>query len=1140
MILMTMLLGVASVWARPALKGTIRVEQPDGSSLNLRLLGDEFLHWNTTADGYSVVKNQQGYYVYARLEQGQLVPTALTAHDAEQRSAQELDFLKQTGRVKPQPSSEAAQLVRQTQQSRAEALRANYDYAHFKGLVLLVEYNDCPFTYSNYHDIMEGMINEDEYTGNSYTNFNNPWGGGGYIQCTGSMRDYFRDNSNGIFVPTFDIIGPVKINRSQYYSGQNTQSDPNGKTRRSVQLMVDACTAADSLVNFKDYDVNNDGKVDMIYFIFSGLPSYIQGNDSRLLWPHQYDISYSQNVRKDGVQLGRYACSTELYGYQSYNWSILEGIGTMCHEFSHVLGLPDFYDTDNMYDEACINPSEWSVMAAGADFDYVRRPCGYSLYERYALGFATPDVISEPGNYQLEYIAQSNQGFRINTPVKNEYFLLENRQLNKWDAKLPGHGMLVFRVDSTNAYMWTGNSVNDNPDHPYYELIRAKGEKWSQGYIVDSGTDPFPGTGKVTELDNETEPANLKTWAGKDAYFGLSDISEQDGIISFNAFDAYVLSSITLREEIAVGVGTSLQLTPQRKPLAAPCTLVWTSDNEDVATVSQDGMVTGIGEGTAHVTVTANDELSATCLVTVSRCDLADNVAAMCALEEGSEALLVLKDAQVLYVYDKNVYLRDASGAIVLNDMGLGLKNSNKVEGSVYGRLTLSNGMPVLTAVEGKTTPNGINIEDGEEPEPISLHISQLTPDRYSEKVFVTKVQLISDGGIFAVLGDKRVRLYNTLKVSGVKVPTDLTKRYDVTAIFGTNTMGDEVIDELYLLKTPVKANYTALTGIALPEAITLAEGRTYQLEATLTPATADVFLQWTSSNEQVVTVSPEGLLTAGENGVAIITVTNLDNGLTASCAITVGERIIAKDIADFKGLKEGTEAELMLNDAQVTFVNKKDAYVRDASGAICFSSTNLELKAGDMLNGHVYGVSTTSEMVPWLKPIEGFTTADGYEVGKAEDAVPRELKVSELSQADLADYIVIRNALLGSVEGLAGAYAIDGDSYVRIYNNFGLKITIPKDYAGKFFDVTGILLTANVGKEQVLNLALTENPVEVEIIIDGVQNIATEADETVTVYTANGQLLLTTTGAELQRLPLKRGIYVVKSASKVSKIVMP
>ena len=420
------------------------------------------------------------------------------------------------------------------------------------------------------------------------------------------------------------------------------------------------------------------------------------------------------------------------------------------------------------------------------------------------------------------------------------------------------------------------------------------------------------------------------------------------------------------------------------------------------------------------------------------------------------------------------------------------------------------------------------------------MHISQLTPDRYSEKVFVTKVQLISDGGIFAVLGDKRVRLYNTLKVSGVKVPTDLTKRYDVTAIFGTNTMGDEVIDELYLLKTPVKANYTALTGIALPEAITLAEGRTYQLEATLTPATADVFLQWTSSNEQVVTVSPEGLLTAGENGVAIITVTNLDNGLTASCAITVGERIIAKDIADFKGLKEGTEAELMLNDAQVTFVNKKDAYVRDASGAICFSSTDLELKAGDMLNGHVYGVSTTSEMVPWLKPIEGFTTADGYEVGKAEDAVPRELKVSELSQADLADYIVIRNALLGSVEGLAGAYAIDGDSYVRIYNNFGLKITIPKDYAGKFFDVTGILLTANVGKEQVLNLALTENPVEVEIIIDGVQNIATEADETVTVYTANGQLLLTATGAELQRLPLKRGIYVVKSASKVSKIVMP
>ena len=145
--------------------------------------------------------------------------------------------------------------ARQLSQSRAQ----RYDYSKFRGLVILVEYNDCPFSYDDYADIMEEMINADDYTGNSRTNIDE-YG----VSCTGSVRDYYRDNSNGMFVPTFDVVGPVKVNRSQYYV--------NG-IRNGIQLMIDACTAADSQVNFKDYDVNGDGVVDMIYFIFAGLGS---------------------------------------------------------------------------------------------------------------------------------------------------------------------------------------------------------------------------------------------------------------------------------------------------------------------------------------------------------------------------------------------------------------------------------------------------------------------------------------------------------------------------------------------------------------------------------------------------------------------------------------------------------------------------------------------------------------------------------------------------------------------------------------------------------------------------------------------------------------------------------------------------
>jgi hypothetical protein len=62
-LMMTMLLGTASSMAVPAHKKPIQVTQPDGTTVTIKLHGDEWMHFNTTADGYSVVKNQQGYEV---------------------------------------------------------------------------------------------------------------------------------------------------------------------------------------------------------------------------------------------------------------------------------------------------------------------------------------------------------------------------------------------------------------------------------------------------------------------------------------------------------------------------------------------------------------------------------------------------------------------------------------------------------------------------------------------------------------------------------------------------------------------------------------------------------------------------------------------------------------------------------------------------------------------------------------------------------------------------------------------------------------------------------------------------------------------------------------------------------------------
>lgn len=796
-----MLFGIAIFYARPAYQGTTRVVQPDGSGVTIRLVGDEYLHYNITLDGYSLVRRDDGAYVYAQMnEDGQLEATDLLAHDAVERTAKERDYLEKVGRLMPQPTEQMRQMLRLNRAARAPMFgqdrAARYDYSQFRGLVILVEYNDCSFRYDDYADIMEDMINADDYMGDDRTNFYSS----GYVRCTGSIRDYYRDNSEGMFVPTFDVVGPVQVNRSQYYA--------NG-TQNSVQLMIDACAAADSQVDFSDYDVNNDGTVDMIYFIFAGLGSYIQGNDSRLLWPHQYDISYSRTIRKDGVKLGRYACSNELFG--STDWSVLEGIGTMCHEFSHVLGLPDFYDANYEEDGECVTPDTWSIMAGGADLNYGRTPCGFSLFERYALGFATPQVIDAAGSYSLEALHSSNTGYRLNTQVNKEFFLIENRQKTKWDAALPGHGMLIFRVDSTSSSVWNYNSVNNNSNHPYYELLRAGGVR-SNANSVSAGTasDPFPGTRNVTAINNETSP-NLKTWSGKLSNLAFRNIRESGGVITFDAYDVDVLTSISFTSDsYRLSIGSRLQLTTVQDPESASCTCVFTSDNEAVATVDANGMVTALSEGTCHITVTANGKLTDTCTVLVTQLTVAPDIASFIAMEEGIDVLLTLTNAQVLYAYSGDIYLRDASGCLLLSGTGLNVSKNDILNGCLLGRLAYSNLMPQFVPADADSSAEDVSISSGEAPLSVEVLVDDLTPDYYSNLVWVRGMTLVRDGGVFAVIGDRRVRLWNKFQIKSPRItlPSNIAGKYfEATAIYGTDVVNGNVIEELYLLTSPVEGD---------------------------------------------------------------------------------------------------------------------------------------------------------------------------------------------------------------------------------------------------------------------------------------------------------------------------------------------
>lgn len=506
------LLGLVCLCAHaiPADPTPVKVTQPDGSVLTIRLHGDEFFNFTTTHDGYTVMKNKAGFYTYAQLENGRLVPGDRIARDPSQRSAGDLTALatipKGLTDLTLLQSGQRRMAARNSAMRRVGA-EGHFDYDKFRGLIILVNYTDQKFSMNNPASFYNDMVNTHDYTGYMLN--------GRRVNMTGSVRDYFYDNSAHVFDPTFDVVGPVTVGFSC--------TDHEG-TNYSTTIFNAVLDSIDATVNFKDYDTDMDGEVDMVFFLVAGYSANYGGNNENYLWPHMYYLYWTPP--HDGVRFNLYACSTEIAGWEGY-WSDVNGIGTFCHEFGHVLGLPDLYDTDYSGSGGeSRNPGEWSIMAGGSGSNFGRNPVGYSLYERYALGFATPSIIDSGTEISLPPLDESNEGYRLNTPNTHEFFLIENRQGGKWDRYLPGHGMMIARVDSTNEDIWVMNEVNCNPSHMYYDLLRAS-------YIGrDSEYDPFPGSSSVTSITNFTNPS-LLTWDRKFNDYAITDITENGRMITF-------------------------------------------------------------------------------------------------------------------------------------------------------------------------------------------------------------------------------------------------------------------------------------------------------------------------------------------------------------------------------------------------------------------------------------------------------------------------------------------------------------------------------------------------------------------------------------------------------------------------------
>lgn len=480
--LMFSLLMPMQMWAVPAKPVAKRIKVGD-IEYATTLRGDEFCHYWQAETGEKIIRRTDGnYHILSYFETENMFHRASQARNATNaaRAKKQHGFLTSLTGTK-------------------------------KGLVILVNFKDNAFSIPDPKNTYNAIFNQLDYTG---------------YGMTGSVRDYFRAQSYGLFDMTLDVAGPYTLSKNMSAYGGN---DANGNDKGVQDFAREAFKLADADVDYSKYDWNGDGVVEQVFIVYAGYAE-AQGGAANTIWPHAWGIE--EPLLMDGVYTYQYACSSELRGADGKE---IDGIGTVCHEFSHCLGLMDHYDTQGNN----FGTGFWDVMASGSYNNNSCTPAGYTSFERWSMGWLEPqELTSKTDVAGMKPLTESPEAYILyNDANPDEFYLLENRQQTGFDAGLYGHGLLVLHVDY-DENVWANNMVNVSAARQRMTIIPADGTK--ENTLSSLQADPFPGRLGVTALTDNTSPAATLYNANADGrkLMGkpIEDIAEdQNGLISFKA-----------------------------------------------------------------------------------------------------------------------------------------------------------------------------------------------------------------------------------------------------------------------------------------------------------------------------------------------------------------------------------------------------------------------------------------------------------------------------------------------------------------------------------------------------------------------------------------------------------------------------
>ncbi|MBF1615620.1 MAG: M6 family metalloprotease domain-containing protein [Prevotella sp.] len=530
-----------TTWAAKAESIPVQVRQADGSVITVILRGDEHINWYTTLDGVLLVQGTDNNYYIGKVEKsGNLIATKQLAHEAQTRSQAESNLIAKQDKEKffayvNKITEESENTYDNSPLTRGPIIDSGYGGVPYfphtgspKALVILAEFQDTTFTIQDTKKVFTNyLMNEDHFSDTRY----------GQNQNYKGVRGYFKDCSYGQFTPIFDVVGPVKLPKPQAIYGAGSDN--------IEALMEDACSAIDSIVNFADYDANNDGMVDLVYVIYAGHSANYGGNKVTDIWPKSSTVNITNTY--DGKSIRRYGVSNELAGAENKKKEKekINGIGLFCHEFSHTLGLPDIYAIDKKAKNQDDQGMEfWDLMDGGTEVRGGRVPASYLAWEREVMGWMKIDELKDSCNIKnLKSIDNGGKAYKIVNPNdSNEYIVLQSIQKGPWyqgwrDGTY-GKGLLAYRIsypsNKVNVFDFP-NNVKGKPrvipipaDGKILAADSAKGSITTYTQQLNGDLYPYNDIDKIDEFT---------MYNGTILKWSISEITEKDGA---NEDDRYV------------------------------------------------------------------------------------------------------------------------------------------------------------------------------------------------------------------------------------------------------------------------------------------------------------------------------------------------------------------------------------------------------------------------------------------------------------------------------------------------------------------------------------------------------------------------------------------------------------------------